>query len=76
MYRTALGRAPTDSELSILTSQHESDWAAFKTNLTDARKLLQIGEVAADEKYDAAELASWTLMASLIMNTDEFVSKN
>jgi hypothetical protein len=76
IYRTALGRAPTDVELSIVTSQHESDLAAFNSNPNEAKKLVEIGEAAADEKYDAAELASWTLTASLIMNTDEFVSKN
>ncbi len=76
MYRTALGRVPTDQELAILIAQYESDNVAFKKNPADARKLLQIGEVAADEKYDAIELATWTMMASLIMNTDEFVNKN
>lgn len=76
MYQVALGREPTDVELSVVTSQYESDYAVFKSNVRQAVNLLRIGELPANRRYDAAELASWTLVASLIMNTDEFVSKN
>ena len=76
MYQLAFGRSPTDRELEILLRQQETDWAAFQKQPAAAKKLLEIGAESADLKFDAAELASWTMIANLIMNTDEFVTKN
>ena len=40
-----------------------------------ARQLLAVGESAGDEQWDAAELAAWTMIANMVLNLDEAVTK-
>jgi hypothetical protein len=40
-----------------------------------ALKLLAVGESKRDEKLDIAELASWTVIASVLLNLDEAVTR-
>lgn len=76
MFKRALGRKPTELEKQLLLINVESNRKEFSNNVEGAKKLLAIGEVPADlEKYDAVELATWTMAANLVMNMDEFVSK-
>ena len=63
-------------EQTVLMKTFRSDWDEFKKNPEGAKDLIKIGEEEASEDYDATELASWTMLASLIMNMDEFVTKN
>ena len=41
-----------------------------------AAKLVDGGEFKRDQKLDAAELASWTMVANLVLNLDEVINKN
>jgi hypothetical protein len=36
---------------------------------------LSFGESKVDEKLDPVELAAWTMVANLLLNLDEFVTK-
>ena len=49
--------------------------AAYRANAEAAQKLLAVGESPRNEKLDAAELAAWTTVASMILNLDETVTK-
>ena len=40
-----------------------------------AKKLLAVGEAPRDEALDPAELAAWTMVASVILNLDETMTK-
>ena len=75
MFRRAVARDVSEQELNVLIENLKSDLAEFNADKASAKKMLEIGEVAADEKYDSAELAAWTMLAGLIMNTDEFLNK-
>jgi hypothetical protein len=37
--------------------------------------LLGVGEASRDDQLDAAELAAWTMVASVILNLDETLTK-
>ena len=43
--------------------------------MINAKKLVAVGESKADPALDAAELASWALVANQLMNLDEFLNK-
>ncbi|MDB6058859.1 MAG: hypothetical protein JWO95_2703, partial [Verrucomicrobiales bacterium] len=43
---------------------------------TAAEKLISIGDSAVDKKVDAADLAAYTMVASLLLNLDETLNKN
>ena len=38
-------------------------------------KLVAVGESPRDKRLDAAELAAWTTVASVILNLDETITK-
>ncbi|MFT5303205.1 MAG: hypothetical protein ACI814_004024, partial [Mariniblastus sp.] len=76
-FTIALGRQPMDNEAKLLATTWADHSAEFKNQPEAAKGLVAIGEIPADlEKFEAQELASWTMIANLIMNMDEFVTKN
>ncbi|MCS6861667.1 MAG: DUF1553 domain-containing protein [Abditibacteriales bacterium] len=74
-YRLALARTPTQAEINVLMTVLNQQRAAFHQDLSSAMKLLSVGESPRNEKLDAAELAAWTMVASVIMNLDETITK-
>ena len=76
MFARAIGRSANDTELAIIEKNLNEQRDEFDAKKDEAKKLIAIGEMPADEKYDSVELASWTIVANLIMNMDEFVTKN
>ena len=76
MFTRAMGRPPTESELAVVIRDLDAHRAEFASNKDSATALVSIGETPANSKHDPVELASWTMIANLIMNMDEFVTKN
>lgn len=74
-FRLATSRAPRDPEKAILLrllDQHQKD---FQADVPAAEKLLTIGEAKRNETLPPAELAAYTMVANLILNLDEVVTK-
>ena len=77
MFERALGREPTSPESQLLVKTYEKNLAEFEMDEEAAKNLVEIGESPADlSKLDSKKLAAWTMIANLIMNMDEFVTKN
>ena len=76
MIQRAVGRISNKAELAIILKDLKGHREEFESNPNDAAKLVAIGEKPADPEYKVTELASWTMIANLIMNMDEFVTKN
>ena len=76
-FRLPLSRVPAISEIAVLKKIYDDQLAHFRSNAggAAAAKLLSVGESPRDEKLDAAELAAWTTVASVILNLDETVTK-
>jgi hypothetical protein len=72
-YLTA--RAPNEAEGKILLAAFERQLAEYRKHPEKASRLLQVGESKADPRLDAAELASYASVCSLILNLDESVTK-
>lgn len=75
-WKTITGRPPTDQELRISLEQLESSAAKYRSNLESADQLLKVGESELSSAHPPAELAAHTLLANLLLNLDETVSKN
>ncbi len=76
LYEKALSRQPQPDELSLVSETLNQNRREFNAQPDSAKRLIQIGESPANTNYDTIELAAWTMVANLIMNTDEFVSRN
>jgi hypothetical protein len=74
-FRLATGRRPTGKEVSVLRQLLKSRRADFGRNPPSALKLLAVGESGRDKRFDPVEHASWTTVASVILNLDETITK-
>jgi hypothetical protein len=74
-FELATARKPTHQETAVLLRIYEQHLAKYRTDAAAAKNLLAVGEAPRDEKLDAAELAASALVASVILNLDEVVTK-
>src|SRR5262249_10086685 len=74
-FQLALARPPQSSELDVLVKLYEEQLAYYESDKEAARKLLSVGESKRDESLDPSVHAAWTMMANLILNLDETITK-
>ena len=72
-FQALTSRQPRKEELRILTELYENQRTYFKENEEKAIALLQVGEFERDKQLDPAITAAYTIVASTIMNFDEFL---
>ena len=75
LFRTSTGRFPNAQEAEIMRQSLDKHLTAYKAKPEEAKKAISYGESKPDEKLDPAELAAWTMLANLVMNLDEVVTK-
>ena len=75
MHRVVLARPPDAGDLSELMSTLKDLTAHYTSQTGAAKQLLEPGETRPDPRYSPAELAAWTMIANVILNLDEAVSK-
>ena len=73
-FRLCLARPPTGAETSRLMSLLSQARAFYAANPAEAKKF--IGSLKDAKEANAAELAAWTAMTRIVMNTDEFITRN
>ena len=76
MYRYAFGRAAPATHGKILSESYHKFESAFRQNPDDAAKLVHTGDSTPLETTDVVNFASLTMVASQIMNLDNFINKN
>jgi len=76
VFRLAMDRDPTPEEFTILDGLCKKELAHYEADKSAAAKLLATGESKVNPKFQPAELAAWTLVASTILNMDETITKN
>lgn len=74
-FRMVTSRRPTAGELAVVLRVYESELAEFQADADAATKLLAVGDAKRNESLDVKELAAWTMVANLVMNLDETVTK-
>jgi hypothetical protein len=76
LFRSVTCRVPTDRELAVLTRMWEQQRSHYQQQPQMIDALLSIGESPADKSLDPLELASWTMLASGVLNLDETITRN
>ena len=74
-FRLATGRHITAEEKAVLLEEFHDRLNDFHADKQAAQKLLGIGELPHDESLDKSRLAAWTMVARIILNLDETISK-
>ena len=75
-YRVLLARAPTADELAVVKDELETHLARYAKAPDDAKKLIAVGESKPSAKVKPDELAAYTLVATMLLNLDETLTRN
>jgi hypothetical protein len=74
-FRLATSRRPTADEIGVFIRLYDEQRAVYAHNLEAAERLVHVGDSPVDTTLDARELAAWSLVANVILNLDETVTK-
>jgi mono/diheme cytochrome c family protein len=75
IFRRATARTPDAGEVAELVAAYRDNLAHYTRDVDGARKLIAVGETKPDAALDPSELASWTMVANLVLNLDEVINK-
>lgn len=75
LFRLATARRPVASELAELKAAHAEHLAHFQKNPEAAKQLINQGETKPDGSIAPEQLAALAMLANLVMNLDEAVTK-
>jgi len=74
-FKALTSRAPRPRELTLLKELYAEELAGFQKEPLRANRLLAAGDSKRDTSLDTAQLAACTMVATTVMNFDEFVMK-
>ncbi len=74
-FRLATSRKPRADEVEVLNRVLQQQLEDFRADKEASEKLLQVGDSPRDPSFDAPELAAWTMIANVLLNLDETVTK-
>jgi len=75
MHRLVTARSPDAKDLTELRSALKDLTAHYASQPAAAKQLIATGEIQPDPRIEPAELAAWTMIANVILNLDEAISK-
>jgi hypothetical protein len=75
-FRLATDRIPTEKESAILEQSLNAQLARYQADADTAKKAISVGESPAPCDVPAPELAAYTMVANMLLNLDEVVTKN
>lgn len=74
-FRWVTARPPTSRELEVLRKSLDKQLATYQNDKAGAEKLLAYGDSARNQNLDPVEHAAWTMIANLLINLDETITK-
>jgi hypothetical protein len=74
-FRLLTARRPTADEIAVLIPLYQAQLALFQADKDAATKLISYGDSKRNETLEVSEFAAWTMMANLMLNLDESVTK-
>ena len=74
-YRLATAHRPRPDTQAVLVDGFQHHLDRYQADRSAALQLVSVGEQARDETLDIAELASYTMVANLILNLDRTITK-
>jgi len=75
-FRLATARPPTAAESAILQETLAAELSRYEADDKAAKQTISVGESPVPSDVAPAELAAYTMVASLLLNLDEVVTKN
>lgn len=75
-FRLATARYPETRELTVLKQSLDRNLARYQRDPEAAKKLISAGESPVPAALNPVELAAYTLVANVILNLDETITKN
>jgi len=75
-FRALLSRSPTAEEMTIVKEVLAAHMARYIKTPADAKKLIAIGETKPNASMKPGELAAYTMIATLLLNLDETLTRN
>ena len=76
LFRTVLSRAPAAEEATIVAQTLAGNRARYAADAEAAKRAIAHGESKPPAGIAPAELAAWSLVANLMLNLDETLSRN
>jgi hypothetical protein len=74
-FQQVFGRRPTDTELRVLSAGLEKDLQHFRAHPDQADQLIRFGDSPAPSSIPKEEIAAYTVLANVLYNLDEFVTR-
>ena len=74
-YRLVTSRKPKQIVSQILVTAFNEELVNYKKDTEAAGKLLKVGATKRDDSLDVSEHAAWTIVASMILNLDEVITR-
>ena len=71
----ATARRPSESELTVLIDIYQQSVDKYRADPAAAQKLLSNGDTPRDPSLDIARHAAWTIVASMLLNLDETLTR-
>ena len=75
MFTAVTARQPGPEELETMVQLIADQRIRFRGRPGDAGKLLSVGQSPLDQRVDVVEQAAWTALASVLLNTDEAITR-
>jgi Protein of unknown function (DUF1549)/Protein of unknown function (DUF1553)/Planctomycete cytochrome C len=74
-FRLCVGRPPTDREIALLTGLYEANRDKYRKDSAAAKAMAKSAGSEAVPGVDVADLAAWTVVANVLLNLDETITK-
>ena len=75
-YRVVLARRPAAEEIAIVQDMFQKHLTKYRQNPQAARQAIHNGESSPKSGLPDAEFAAYTLVANLLLNLDETLTRN
>jgi hypothetical protein len=75
-YRWATSRNANPVELDIVRDILNAELLEYRRNLSSAELLVEVGDSTPDPDLHPEELAAWSVVANLVLNLDETITRN
>ena len=74
-YRVVLSRRPAEEELAVVRKALQQCLTRYQADPEAAKQAIAVGESKPDPKLEPVELAAYTLIANLVLNLDETITR-
>jgi hypothetical protein len=75
-YQWATSRNANPNELDIVKDILNAELKAYRKSPESAKLLVAVGDSTPDSTIESAELAAWSVVANLVLNLDETITRN